>query len=126
MRTKPPKVKLPGLISPQGEPSAQTRLPPALWATVRVGAWASQPAWNLAAVSQPSNVEQHSAHSRPSVPAQVLSWSPHSGVNIRDSLNTGTQPLVALRLNPPAHELQSGPLYPISQLHSPVFASQVP
>ena len=55
MRTKPPKVKLPGLL-PCGP------LPPALWATVRVGAWSSQAAWNLAAVSQPSKVEQHSLH----------------------------------------------------------------
>ena len=49
LRTKPPKVKLPGLLPPL----------PALWATVRVGVWASQAAWNLAAVSQSSKVEQH-------------------------------------------------------------------
>ena len=104
----------------------------AWWATVSVGVWASQAAWNLAAVSQPSKVEQHSAHSWPSMPAQVLSCPPHSGVSSREPGNLGvagglgTQPLVVLRLNPPAHELQSGPLYPISQLHSPVFASQDP
>ena len=108
MRTKPPKVKLPGLTLPP-------KVPPALWATVSVGACASQAALNLAAVSQPSKVEQHSAHSWPSMPAQPLRVAPHSGVSSCDSPNTGTQPLVTLRLNPTAQEPQSVPLYPIAQ-----------
>ena len=125
LRTKPPKVKLPGFISgvvffPHGgceyTPFAYLHaVPPALWATVSVGAWASQAAWNLAAVSQPSKVEQHSDHSRPSMPAQPMSVVPHSGVSSRDSPNTDTQPLVTLRLNPAAQEPQSIPLYPIAQ-----------
>ena len=73
-------------------PSARLQaVPPALWATVRVGVWASQRAWNLAAVSQPFHgseplqVEQHSDHSWPSVvPAQPLSVPPHSAVSSRE------------------------------------------
>ena len=83
MRTKPPKVKLPGLgLARQPLPSCP--LQPALWATVRVGAWASQAAWNLAAVSQPSKVEQHSAHCVLVVLLQPCSFSPHSGVSSRE------------------------------------------
>eukprot|EP01045_Picozoa_sp_COSAG04_P025398 COSAG04_NODE_3328_length_2926_cov_21.296198_2_plen_122_part_00 len=80
MRTKPPKVKLPGLLPPL----------PALWATVIVGVWASQAARNLAPVSQPSKVEQHSDHSWPSpLPAQPFSVAPHSAVSSREPRKCG-------------------------------------
>ena len=75
LRTKPPKVKSPGLVEAL---PLKVEVPPALWATVRVGAWASQAAWNLAAVSQPSKVEQHSDHSWPVMPAQPLSVAPQA------------------------------------------------
>ena len=100
LRTKPPKVKLPGFVGPQGQPSMEQAVPsahrscwpkrrhdaraPALWATVSVGVWASQAAWNLAAVSQPLKVEQHSDHSWPSMPAQPFSVTPQSGVSSRE------------------------------------------
>ena len=72
LRTKPPKVKLPGLLPPS----------PALWATVSVTLWASQAAWNLAAVSQPSKVEQHRRQCCACV--QPLSSSPQPSVTSRE------------------------------------------